>query len=70
MLFRSTAGLAENTANNGLKEVLRTAQISQHRNRVEADANLPQSLPIDLLNAAGNIPDAPPAAENPSGNLK
>jgi hypothetical protein len=66
----ATAGLAENTANNGLKEVLRTAQISQHRNRVEADANLPQSLPIDLLNAAGNVPDTPPAAGNPSDNAK
>jgi len=46
----ATAGLAPTAANNGLKEVLRTAEISQHRNRVVANATLPQSLPIALLN--------------------
>ena len=50
----ATAGLSDNTANNGLKEVLLTAQISQHRNRVIANATLPQSLPIDLLNSGSN----------------
>ena len=66
----ATAGLAENTANNGLREVLRTTQISQHRNRVEADATLPQSLPIDLLNAGGNTSGASPVGGNPGGALK
>ena len=46
----ATAGLADNAANKGLKEVLRTAEISQHRNRVVANAALPQSLPSELLN--------------------
>jgi hypothetical protein len=64
----ATAGLAENTANNGLKEVLRTTQISQHRNRVEADATLPQSLPIDLLNAGGNTPELRPRAAIPAAH--
>ena len=42
-------GLGSNPANNGLKEVLRTAQITQSRNRVVANASLPQNLPVDLI---------------------
>jgi len=49
-------GLGPNTANNSLKEALRTAQISQQRNRVVASATLPQSLPIDLLNGGASPP--------------
>jgi hypothetical protein len=48
----ATAGLGENAANAGLKEVLRTAEITQHRNRVVANATLPQNLPVELLNGA------------------
>ena len=54
----ATAGLGSNAANNALKEVLRTADVSQHRNRVVANATLPQNLPIALLNGAGNSGDA------------
>jgi hypothetical protein len=54
----ATAGLGSNAANNTLKEVLRTADVSQHRNRVIANATLPQNLPIALLNGAGNGGDA------------
>jgi len=54
----ATASLGSNAANNSLKEVLRTADVSQHRNRVIANATLPQNLPIALLNGAGNGPDA------------
>jgi hypothetical protein len=50
----ATAGLGANAANNGLKEVLKTAQISQNRNRVVANATLPQNLPVQLLNGAEN----------------
>jgi hypothetical protein len=50
----ATAGLGPNAANNSLKEVLRTAQISQNHNRVVANANLPQNLPVQLLNGAEN----------------
>lgn len=46
----ATAGLASNPANDGLKEVLRTAQITQRRNRVVTNATLPKNLPIKLLN--------------------
>jgi hypothetical protein len=48
----ATAGLGANPANNSLKEVLRTAEITPHRNRVVANANLPQNLPVQLLNGA------------------
>jgi hypothetical protein len=48
----ATAGLAQNATNDGLKEVLRTAQINQRRNRVVIDASLPRSLPVELLNGA------------------
>jgi hypothetical protein len=48
----ATAGLGANAANNGLKEVLRTAQITQNHNRVVANATLPQNLPVQLLNGA------------------
>jgi len=50
----ATAGLGSNAANNSLKEVLKTAQITQHRNRVVANATLPQNLPVQLLNGAEN----------------
>ena len=48
----ATAGLSANTANNGLKEVLKTAEITPHRNRVVVNATLPQNLPVELLNGA------------------
>jgi hypothetical protein len=46
----ATIGLASNPTNNSLKEVLRTAEITQRRNRVIGNASLPQTLPVDLLN--------------------
>jgi len=48
----ATGGLGSNAANDSLKEVLKTAQISQNRNRVVAVATLPQNLPVQLLNGA------------------
>jgi hypothetical protein len=50
----ATAGLGENAANNSLKEVLRTAQITQNHNRVTVNATLPQGLPVQLLNGIEN----------------
>jgi hypothetical protein len=52
----TTTGLNDDTANKGLKEVLRTAEISQHRNRVVANASLPQNLPVELLYGADGTP--------------
>ncbi len=49
----ATAGLSESAANNALKEVLRTSQISQRRNRVEINATLPKNLPVELLTGPG-----------------
>jgi hypothetical protein len=45
-----TAGLGANAANSSLKEVLRTAEIGQRRNRVTINATLPKNLPVDLIN--------------------
>jgi hypothetical protein len=50
----ATSGLGSNAANNSLKEVLRTAKITHNRNRVVAVATLPQNLPVQLLDGAGN----------------
>lgn len=47
----ATAGLGDQASNTSLKEVLRTAEISQKRNRVEINATLPRSLPVELLNS-------------------
>ena len=52
----ATAQLGTGAANDGLKEVLKTAQITQHRNRVEADATLPRNLPTELLNSSSEDP--------------
>jgi hypothetical protein len=54
----ATAGLGPGAANNSLKEVLRTAQLSQTRNRVVFNAALPWKLLLELLNgsaAGGDI---------------
>jgi len=59
----ATADLSENTANNGLKEVLRTAEINQHRNRVVANATLPQNLPVEMLNGADGNNSALPTSK-------
>jgi hypothetical protein len=53
----ATSGLGSNTANNSLKEVLRTAKITQNRNRVVASATLPRNLPVQLLDGAGTESD-------------
>jgi hypothetical protein len=50
----ATVGLSASPANNSLKEVLRTAEITQNRNRVVANATLPKNLPVDLLNGANS----------------
>jgi hypothetical protein len=49
-----TATLAENAANNGLKELLRTAEITQKHDRVVITATLSPSL---FSGPAGNAPD-------------
>jgi hypothetical protein len=48
----ATAGLADTAANASLKEILRSAQISQQHSRVVANATLPANLPVELLNGA------------------
>jgi hypothetical protein len=50
----ATAELAENPVNSALKTVLGSAQITQKKNRVVINANLPQNLPVALLNDSQN----------------
>ena len=52
----ATAGLNESAANKDLKELLRTAEISQQRNRVTANASLPVSFLVELLNDSDAAP--------------
>lgn len=49
----ATAGLGTNPANNSLKELLRTATVTQRRNRVVVNAVLPRNLPAELANGDG-----------------
>ncbi len=53
----ATASLGSDPANDSLKEVLRTAQISHNHTRVVANATLPRDLPVLLLNGAENSGD-------------
>jgi hypothetical protein len=55
-----TAPLAANTANNGLRQLLKTAEVTQKRNRVVVTATLTPSLIASL--AQGN--NAPPASNS------
>jgi hypothetical protein len=48
----ASAGLAPTPANSALKAVLQTAQISQKKNRVIINADLPKDLPVALVNSA------------------
>jgi hypothetical protein len=52
----ATTGLNPNPANTALKEVLRTAQITQSRDRVVANATLPANLPVELMNGMDEAP--------------
>ena len=54
----ATAGLGANPSNNGLKEVLHTAQIAQNRNRVVFNAALPWKSLLELLNGEGGGGDS------------
>jgi hypothetical protein len=51
----ATTGLGAGPANNSLQEVLRTAVITQHRNRVVANATLPQNLPVDMIDLLNGV---------------
>ena len=63
----ATTDLGSNPANNSLKEVLKTAQITQRRNQVVANATLPPNLPVQLLNGAENSGGT---GSEPGGNSK
>jgi hypothetical protein len=52
--------LAANAANNGLKQLLQTAEVTQKRSRIIISASLSPSLLSDLENDETN--SSPPAA--------
>ena len=51
-----TAPLASNLANNGLKELLRTAEVTQHRDRVVVTAELSSSFLVGLARSENSSP--------------
>jgi hypothetical protein len=61
-----TAPLAANSANNGLKQLLKTAAVTQKRNRVVITATLTPSLVTSL--AEGE--NSPPASSSTSDASK
>jgi hypothetical protein len=57
-----TQALGDNTANNGLKALLKTAEVTQHRDRVVVTATLPASV-LAKMAAGESAPDASGAAQ-------
>jgi hypothetical protein len=55
-----TAPLAQNTANNTLKELLKTAEVSQHRDRVVVTATVTPSLLRSMTPDENSPPEAVP----------
>lgn len=56
-----TAPLASNEANNGLRQLLSTASVTQHHDRVLVTATLSPSF-LGALTSGGETPAAPPAS--------
>ena len=63
-LARVLAGpLSRNSANNGLKQLLRTAAVTQRHNRVVVTATLAPSSLANLVQDEDAVPDSAPAPE-------
>ncbi len=60
-----SAPLSQNAANNGLKQLLKTAVVAQHRNRVVVTATLSPSLLANLAQSE-NSPSASPITPDAS----
>lgn len=60
-----TAPLAPDAANNGLKELLSTAEVTHHRERVVLTATLPPSFLVALARGSGQAPEAAPVGPVP-----
>lgn len=58
-----TAALGPNPANNGLKEVLQTAEVTQKHNRVMVSARLTPAIVEDLAKDENFLPDAQPTEQ-------
>jgi len=61
-----TAPLAGNTANNTLKELLKTAEVTQHRERVEVTATVTPSLLGSMTTDENPPPEATPETGAPA----
>ena len=61
-----TAPLAQNTANNTLKELLKTAEVTQHRERVEVTATVTPSLLGSMTSDENALPEAAPETGAPA----
>jgi hypothetical protein len=64
------APLAPDPANNGLKELLKTAKVTRHRDRVMVTATLPPSFLIALVRGKNSTPKPAPAPETAPGAAK
>ena len=62
-----TSPLTDNLLNRALKELLKTAQVTQQRNRVQVNATMPTSI---FTNASQDENSSAPAAAPPSGASK
>jgi hypothetical protein len=61
-----TAPLSPNAANNGLRELLKTAAVTQHRNRVVVTAALSPSLLTTLAQEENSSPQSESSANPPA----
>ena len=65
-----TAPLASNAANNGLKQLLSTAEITQKRDRVLVTATFSPSLLVSTANSEKNVPGQITANSQSASNSK
>jgi hypothetical protein len=63
-----TLPLAKNSANDGLRELLKTAEVDQRQNRVVVTAALTPAALSGLLPDENSLPDSAPAAESGASN--
>jgi hypothetical protein len=58
-----TAPLSRNAANSGLKQLLKTATVTQRHNRVVVTATLVPSVLVNLVQDEDSLPDSAPPAD-------
>ena len=58
--------LSQNAANNGLKQLLKTAEVTQRHNRVVVTATLSPSLLANLAQSENSLPESAPESAAPA----